>query len=72
MASGRLCTGVSAWCHTGVWERVFDTLCADSDNKYLMLDSTIAGLPKTRSAKILRRILRKIAEDKFSALGAPA
>ncbi|OQM73821.1 acetate--CoA ligase [Manganibacter manganicus] len=27
------------------------------------------GLPKTRSAKIMRRILRKIAEDEFSALG---
>ena len=27
------------------------------------------GLPKTRSGKILRRILRKIAEDDFSSLG---
>jgi acetyl-CoA synthetase len=27
------------------------------------------GLPKTRSAKIMRRILRKIAEDEFGALG---
>jgi acetyl-CoA synthetase len=27
------------------------------------------GLPKTRSGKIMRRILRKIAEDDFSALG---
>src|SRR5690606_32964949 len=27
------------------------------------------GLPKTRSAKIMRRILRKIAEDDFSPLG---
>jgi acetyl-CoA synthetase len=27
------------------------------------------GLPKTRSGKIMRRILRKIAEDEFSALG---
>ena len=27
------------------------------------------GLPKTRSAKIMRRILRKIAEDDFGALG---
>ncbi|RUX28767.1 IS5 family transposase [Mesorhizobium sp. M7A.F.Ca.US.011.01.1.1] len=31
----------SRWCHAGVWERVFDTLTADRDNKYLMLDSTI-------------------------------
>jgi acetyl-CoA synthetase len=28
------------------------------------------GLPKTRSGKIMRRILRKIAEDDFSNLGA--
>ena len=27
------------------------------------------GLPKTRSGKIMRRILRKIAENDFSALG---
>ena len=28
-----------------------------------------ASMPKTRSGKIMRRILRKIAEDDFSALG---
>jgi acetyl-CoA synthetase len=27
------------------------------------------GLPKTRSGKIMRRILRKIAEDDFSNIG---
>ena len=27
------------------------------------------GLPKTRSGKIMRRILRKIAEDDFANLG---
>lgn len=27
------------------------------------------GLPKTRSGKIMRRIMRKIAEDDFGALG---
>ena len=27
------------------------------------------GLPKTRSGKIMRRILRKIAEDEFGKLG---
>ncbi len=31
----------SRWCHSGVWERVFASLVADRDNKYLMLDSTI-------------------------------
>uniref|UniRef100_UPI0038D004DB IS5 family transposase n=1 Tax=Gluconobacter thailandicus TaxID=257438 RepID=UPI0038D004DB len=31
----------SRWCHAGVWERVFDTLTADRDNTYLMIDSTI-------------------------------
>ena len=29
----------------------------------------VPGLPKTRSGKIMRRILRKIAEDDFGALG---
>jgi acetyl-CoA synthetase len=28
-----------------------------------------SGLPKTRSGKIMRRILRKIAEDDYSSLG---
>ena len=27
------------------------------------------GLPKTRSGKIMRRILRKIAEDDYTSLG---
>jgi len=27
------------------------------------------GLPKTRSGKIMRRILRKVAENDFAALG---
>ncbi|MBU3921404.1 MAG: acetyl-coenzyme A synthetase, partial [Alphaproteobacteria bacterium] len=27
------------------------------------------GLPKTRSGKIMRRILRKIAENEFASLG---
>jgi putative transposase len=31
----------SRWCHGGIWERVFASLVADRDNKYLMLDSTI-------------------------------
>ncbi|MFN4811282.1 MAG: AMP-binding enzyme, partial [Bacteroidota bacterium] len=29
----------------------------------------VAGLPKTRSGKIMRRILRKIAENELSSLG---
>ena len=29
----------------------------------------VSGLPKTRSGKIMRRILRKIAEGDFSNLG---
>lgn len=33
--------GFSRWCHAGVWERVFDTLTAGRDSRYLMLDSTI-------------------------------
>ena len=29
------------WCHAGIWEKVFETLTADRDNQYLMIDSTI-------------------------------
>ena len=31
----------SRWCHTGVWERMFEALTADRDNHNLMIDSTI-------------------------------
>ena len=31
----------SRWCHAGVWERVFETLTADRNNQYLMINSTI-------------------------------
>ena len=31
----------SRWCHAGIWERIFETLTADRDNQYLMIDSTI-------------------------------
>ena len=29
------------WCETGVFERIFKALAEDSDNEYMMLDSTI-------------------------------
>ncbi len=29
------------WAKAGVWERVFDSLAADPDNEYLMLDSSL-------------------------------
>lgn len=29
------------WATAGVWERVFDSLTADQDNEYLMLDSSL-------------------------------
>jgi putative transposase len=29
------------WAKAGVWERVFDSLVADPDNQYLMLDTTL-------------------------------
>ena len=29
------------WTKAGVWERIFEALTSDSDNQYLMLDSTI-------------------------------
>ena len=32
-------------------------------------DPVSPGLPKTRSGKIMRRILRKIAEDEYGNLG---
>ena len=31
----------SRWCHVGVWKRLLDTLTADRDNQYLMIDSAV-------------------------------
>jgi acetyl-CoA synthetase len=35
----------------------------------LLVSHTLAGLPKTRSGKIMRRILRKIAANQLDQLG---
>ena len=35
----------------------------------LFLFQVVSGLPKTRSGKIMRRILRKVAQDKPEELG---
>jgi acetyl-CoA synthetase len=48
----------------GVWVRTEIGPIAKPD-----LIQWAPGLPKTRSGKIMRRILRKIAEDDFGALG---
>lgn len=47
----------SRWSKTGVWQKVFETLAADADNEYAMIDSTIvrahqhsAGAQKKRTA----------------------
>lgn len=29
------------WAGSGVWERIFNALIEDADNRYLMLDSTV-------------------------------
>jgi transposase len=31
----------SRWSKSGVWQRLFETLAADADNEYAMIDSTI-------------------------------
>ena len=31
----------SRWAKTGVWEKIFEVLVSDKENKYLMIDSTI-------------------------------
>ena len=46
------------WARSGIWERIFDVLLADADNRYIMIDSTVVrahqqaasgkGGPKTR------------------------
>ena len=29
------------WSRSGVWERIFEVLLTDSDNRYVMIDSTV-------------------------------
>ena len=44
-------------------------LLADMGADVVVIDRPGRSLPKTRSGKIMRRILRKIAENDFAALG---
>lgn len=34
-------TRFSRWSKKGIWQKVFEVLCADSDNEYQMIDATI-------------------------------
>ncbi len=34
-------TRFSRWAKSGVWRKLFETLAADADNEYAMIDSTI-------------------------------
>ena len=34
-------TRFSRWAERGVWKKLFETLAADADNEYAMIDSTI-------------------------------
>jgi transposase len=34
-------TRFSRWSKKGIWQNVFEVLCADSDNEYQMIDATI-------------------------------
>lgn len=38
-------------------------------HRLFLFDQIVKGLPKVRAGKIMRRILRKIAADKFTELG---
>lgn len=38
------------WAKAGVWERVFDSLTGDSDNQYLMLDTTLVRVHQQAAA----------------------
>jgi acetyl-CoA synthetase len=54
-----------------VYKRQINQLISDQIGPIAKLDKIqfVAGLPKTRSGKIMRRILRKIAEGDFSNFG---
>ncbi len=51
----------SRWARTGVWLRIFETLAADADNEYAMLDSTIVRAHQQSAAPVARRIFAKNA-----------
>ena len=52
-------------------EKEINQLISDQIGPIAKLDKLqfVSGLPKTRSGKIMRRILRKIAEGDFSNFG---
>jgi transposase len=48
-------TRFSRWARTGIWKRVFETLAADADNEYAMLDSTIVRAHQHRAGAFQKR-----------------
>jgi transposase len=53
----------SRWSKTGLWRKIFETLAADADNEYAMIDSTIvrahqhsAGAQKKKDHMMIKQL----------------
>jgi transposase len=52
-------TRFSRWARTGVWTRVFETLAADADNEYALLDSTIVRAHQHSAGAQKKRVVTR-------------
>lgn len=52
----------SRWAASGVWARVFETLAADGDNEYAMIDSTIVRAHQHSAGAVKKGVRAKPSE----------
>lgn len=51
------------WCESGVFERIFKVLAEDSDNEYMMLDSSIVRAHQHSAGARKKRVRAKLSAD---------
>ena len=57
----------SRWAQSGVWEQLFQHLCAEADNEYALIDSTIVRVHQHSAGAQKKRAWTKSSADPAAA-----
>ena len=72
VGSGPVCINFMRWSKAGVWPMIFNTLAADADMEWVMIDSTLVRAhPHAASAKVFRWVARTRAGEDRQAVSLP-
>ena len=64
MGSGPVCINFMRWSKAGVWPMIFNTLAADADTEWVMIDSTLVRAhPHAAGGKVFRWVARTRAGE---------